>query len=144
MNTQVLALGFIVGLLITTSTSAQRPLSDPVYPAGLDAPMLARLVDARLADARAAVERLVAVRARRTAANTLRPFDDAVNAIQLGVVERPGRPQSSTGLSCESSERFRATTFRRFAQCCGRSSGSAARDLLESLPGPPVSAPVKC
>jgi thimet oligopeptidase len=39
--------------------------------------MLARLVDGHLADARAALERLGSVRGRRTAANTLRPFDDA-------------------------------------------------------------------
>jgi Zn-dependent oligopeptidase len=70
-------------LLFAASASAQHPVSDPVYPAGLDAPTLARLVDARLADARAAMERLVAVRARRTVANTLSPFDDAVNAVQI-------------------------------------------------------------
>jgi Zn-dependent oligopeptidase len=60
-----------------------RPTSDPAYPAGLDAAMLARLVDARLAEARVAVDRLVAVQARRTVANTLRPYDDALNAIQI-------------------------------------------------------------
>jgi hypothetical protein len=54
-------------------------VSDPFYPANLDAPMLARLVDDHLAAARAAVERLLAATAERTAANTLRPFDDARN-----------------------------------------------------------------
>lgn len=58
---------------------AQTPVSTPVYPADLDAPKLARFVDEHLADARAAVERLVAVTGPRTAANTLRPFDDAYN-----------------------------------------------------------------
>ena len=71
-----------VGLLIIASASAQSPLADPVYPAGLDAAMLARLVDAHLADARAAVERLVSVRGPRTAANTLRPLDDANNDVK--------------------------------------------------------------
>lgn len=83
MNTQVSALGLIIGLLVTAFTSAQSPLSDPVYPAGLDAAMLARLVDGHLADARAAVERIVAVRGKRTAVNTLRPYDDAINATEL-------------------------------------------------------------
>jgi hypothetical protein len=65
------------------SAAAQSVVSDPVYPAGLDAPMLARPVDAHLADARAAVERLVAVQGPRTAANTLRPFDDASNHVKV-------------------------------------------------------------
>jgi Zn-dependent oligopeptidase len=82
MKKTVFVLGLVTALQITAQAVAQST-SDPVYPAGLDAPMVARLVDARLAAARVAVERLVAVRARRTAANTLRPFDDAVNAIQL-------------------------------------------------------------
>src|SRR6266540_4717627 len=67
----VSALGLIIGLLVTASAFAQPLVSDPVYPAGFDAPMLVRLVDGHLADARAAVERLVAVRGPRTAANTL-------------------------------------------------------------------------
>jgi thimet oligopeptidase len=43
--------------------------------------MLARLVGGQLEAARTAVERLVVVHGRRTAANTLRPFDDAINAV---------------------------------------------------------------
>ncbi len=65
------------------SVGAQPVTSQPVYPAGFDAAMLTRLVDKHLADARAAVDRLVGIRERRTAANTLRPFDDAINATQL-------------------------------------------------------------
>src|SRR5512132_1329758 len=37
---------------------------------------------ARRGDARAAIERIVAVRGERSAANTLRPFDDAINATE--------------------------------------------------------------
>lgn len=81
-RSRVCALGLIIGLLVTASAVAQAPISDPVYPAGLDSAMLARLVDGHLADAGAAVERLAAVRGRRTAGNTLRPFDDANNAVE--------------------------------------------------------------
>ena len=57
-------------LAATPSAPARAPVSDPVYPAGFDAAMLARLVDGHLADARAAVDRLVAAgQAHR------RPFD---------------------------------------------------------------------
>ena len=78
---QALALALLIGLLDATPALAQPPVSAPFYPAGLDAPMLARLVDGHLADANAALERVAAVRGRRTAANTLRPFDDANNAL---------------------------------------------------------------
>lgn len=79
----VSALGLTIALLATPSAFAQPPISDPVYPAGLDPAMLARLVDGHLADARAAMERLVAVRGPRTPANTLRPFDDVNNDVKL-------------------------------------------------------------
>jgi thimet oligopeptidase len=72
----------VVGLLAGLSpvaAAAQTLVSDPVYPADLDAPKLASLVDSHLAAAREAVERLVAVTGTRTAANTLRPLDDARN-----------------------------------------------------------------
>jgi hypothetical protein len=59
------------------------PLSGPFYPEGLDAPMRARLVDGHLAEARAAVERLVAAAGPRAAASTLRPFDDAHNQLAM-------------------------------------------------------------
>ncbi len=65
------------------AVAVQPSISDPVYPAGFDAAMLARLVDGHLADARAARERLIGAKGKRTAANTLRPFDDAINATQL-------------------------------------------------------------
>ncbi len=81
MNLWILAL--LVGFVPVASIAATPPLvSDPVYPAGLDAAKLARLVDGYLAEARASVERLAAVRGRRTADNTLRPFDDANNALE--------------------------------------------------------------
>lgn len=55
--------------------------SEPFYPAGLNPAMLASMVDGDLAEARAAADRLAAVKGRRTANNTLRPFDDANNAM---------------------------------------------------------------
>jgi thimet oligopeptidase len=80
---QVPAFGLISASLFAASISAQPGTSDPVYPAGLDPSMLARLVDGRLANARSAVERLVAIQGPRSAANTLRPFDDACNDVKL-------------------------------------------------------------
>jgi thimet oligopeptidase len=78
----VCALGLMMGLSIAGYSAAQTSTADPVYPAGLDTAMLTRLVDRHLAEARAAVERLAAVPGRRTAANTLRPFDDVNNAVE--------------------------------------------------------------
>lgn len=80
---QVPALGLTIALLATAPAFAQPPISDPVYPAGLDPAMLARLVDGHIADARAAVTRLVSVKGRRNAANTLRPYDEAENQVGL-------------------------------------------------------------
>jgi thimet oligopeptidase len=80
----------LVGLsLAAPFVAAQSSVLDPVYPADLDAPKLARLVNDHLAAAQAAVGRLVAVTGERTAANTLRPFDDARNHEMLaqGLVE---------------------------------------------------------
>jgi thimet oligopeptidase len=67
---------------------AQRPVAEPAYPEGLDPSMLARLVDDHLADATAALERLVASRGPRAAANTLAPYSDAQDHIwqALGLV----------------------------------------------------------
>ena len=72
-------LAVVCALLPAPTAVAQAPVTEPFYPADLDAAKLARLVDEHLAAARAAVERLVAVEGRRTAENTLRPFDDAYN-----------------------------------------------------------------
>ncbi len=85
MDFRTLRLTFVM-LLISTSAIAQRQasqrvISTPVYPRGLDASMVARLVDGHLADARAALDRLAAARGRRTAANTLRPFDEVSNQV---------------------------------------------------------------
>jgi thimet oligopeptidase len=82
---QVPALGLTIGLLVAASAFAQPLISGPVYPAGLDPAMLARLVDGHLAEARAAAERLAAVQGRRNAGNTLRPFDDANNALEIAL-----------------------------------------------------------
>jgi thimet oligopeptidase len=69
----------VLAALAPVRAVAQTPISEPFYPADLDAAKLSRLVDDHLAAARAAVERLVAVTGPRTAENTLRPFDDAYN-----------------------------------------------------------------
>ena len=55
-----------------TSAVAPPATSEPVYPAGFDAPMLTRLVDKHLADARAAVERLVGAAAELDMTITVR------------------------------------------------------------------------
>ena len=79
------SVALFLGLLFHagTAASAQAPDSTPFYPPGLDAPMLRRLVDGHLAAGRAAIERLAAVTGTRTAANTLRPYDDAYNHAYL-------------------------------------------------------------
>jgi thimet oligopeptidase len=69
----------VLSMLRPLAAIAQAPVTEPFYPADLDAAKLARLVDEHLAAARASVERLVAVEGHRTADNTLRPFDDAYN-----------------------------------------------------------------
>ncbi|HSK17735.1 MAG TPA: M3 family metallopeptidase, partial [Longimicrobiales bacterium] len=69
----------LAALVQVPAARAQAPVTEPFYPADLDAAKLARLVDEHLAAARAAVERLVTVEGPRTADNTLRPFDDAYN-----------------------------------------------------------------
>jgi thimet oligopeptidase len=74
----------LAGLFLAgTAAAAQVPASRPVYPAGLDAPMLERLVNGHLADGHAALERLAGVAGARTAANTLRPYDEARNHASL-------------------------------------------------------------
>jgi thimet oligopeptidase len=113
---EVTALSLIIGLLLAASACAQPLNSDPVYPAGLDPGMLARLVDGHLAEARAAVERLAAIEGRRLAGNTLRPFDDANNALEnaLGLTAiatqvHPDSAVRAAGLGAqERISRFRA------------------------------------
>jgi hypothetical protein len=75
----VAALLLFMAAPVHAQRTAQSVVSDPFYPATFDATLLARLVDDELGAARAAVERLVTVTAARTAANTLRPFDEARN-----------------------------------------------------------------
>ncbi|HEX6308549.1 MAG TPA: M3 family metallopeptidase [Longimicrobiales bacterium] len=84
------SVALLLGFICTgTAASAQAPDSRPFYPAGLDAPKLARLVDEHLAAGRAAIEQLAAVTGTRTATNTLRPYDDAQNhAFQAGGLAR--------------------------------------------------------
>src|SRR5205814_10447879 len=56
----------------------------PFWTGHPDAAAFGRIQDQRLARARAAIARLVAVKGRRTTANTLRPYDDAL--LQLDAV----------------------------------------------------------
>src|SRR5687768_5864533 len=79
-----LAVSAIAFALPASSTlpqlSAQLPAA-PVYAGALDSARLARAVDGRLARARKAFESMLAARGARTPANTLRPWDDALNLI---------------------------------------------------------------
>ena len=110
------ALALIALLSPAPAAIAQAPVSEPFYPADLDAPTLARLVDEHLAAARAAVERLVAVTGPRTTANTLRPFDDAYDrsgiAMSLAAIAIHVHPDSAVraeGLRAEQRiSRFRS------------------------------------
>lgn len=72
-------LALLIAVASTPAASAQTPVTEPFYPADLDAAKLARLIDEHLTAARAAVERLVGAAGPRTAENTLRAFDDAYN-----------------------------------------------------------------
>src|SRR5215207_883990 len=84
MTTRTLpaALCVVVGVLALAPAlelQAQRSTAAPLYPGHLGSARLARLVDARLASARRSFEAMLAVLGLRTPANTLRPWDDAVN-----------------------------------------------------------------
>jgi thimet oligopeptidase len=75
------ALGVVLGATVLASVpklQAQRSAA-PLFPGRLDSAGLARLVDTRLAGARRSFETMLAVKGRRTTANTLRPWDDAQN-----------------------------------------------------------------
>ena len=64
--------------LTTAVLLAQTPVSSaPFYPAALDSARLVRMVDAQLDSSNAELAAMLAVTGRRTAANTLRRWDDA-------------------------------------------------------------------
>jgi thimet oligopeptidase len=65
------------------TTRAQDRPNPPVYPAHFDAQVLARRVEHCLEAARAVLPRLREVRGRRNAANTLRPWDEVLNQLDL-------------------------------------------------------------
>jgi thimet oligopeptidase len=84
MITRTLAAALWLTLAVTAVSAApelqaQQSTAAPLYPGPLDSARLARLVDARLAGARRSFEAMLAVQGKRTAANTLRPWDDAMN-----------------------------------------------------------------
>jgi thimet oligopeptidase len=100
--------GFLAWAKSLEDASARNPASAPAYPADLDAPKLARLVDEHLAAARAAVQRLVTVEGPRTAANTLLPYDDARNRellaeglIAIAVYVHPDSTVRAEGLQAQ-------------------------------------------
>jgi thimet oligopeptidase len=70
---------------LPAGAAAPPPLADPLHAwvAGNQPEALEAWVDARLDEAQRGVERLLAVTGPRTVANTLRPFDDAQNALNL-------------------------------------------------------------
>jgi thimet oligopeptidase len=70
-------------ILPTGAARAQDGPNPPAYPAHFDAQELTRRVDRWLEAARADLRRLLDVRGRRTAANTLRPWDEALNQVHL-------------------------------------------------------------
>jgi thimet oligopeptidase len=73
-----------LGLAFPTSPPrAQDRPNPPAYPAHFDAQELTHRVNRWLEAARADLRRLLDVRGRRTAANTLRPWDEALNHVNL-------------------------------------------------------------
>ncbi len=73
------ALGVVL-LCLPAPLSAQNPSrQEPLYSGPIDSANLARHVDVNLGAARKAYQGMLAVEGRRSAANTLRPWDDAIN-----------------------------------------------------------------
>lgn len=77
-----LPLTLCAALLAAPSRAAP---ADPLHAwvGGDDPAQLERWVEARLAAARASVDQLLAARGRRTLANTLQPYDEALNQLSL-------------------------------------------------------------
>jgi thimet oligopeptidase len=72
-----LALTFLVAPAILPAQQPSR--QPPLYPGPIDSARLARLVDGNLAAARKSYDGMLAARGRRSAANTIRPWDAALN-----------------------------------------------------------------
>jgi thimet oligopeptidase len=82
-----LRLAFAVAVVSSLAAASRRVDSSPFY-AGLDTPeSFAKQADVHLANARQALDRLLAVKGRRTVENTLRPYDDA--ALEIDAVKGP-------------------------------------------------------
>jgi thimet oligopeptidase len=110
-RTLVLALLLATAVPAGAATTPVSTVADPIHhwtvtrdPAGLD-----RAVDGRIAEAKAAVERMLKVRGKRTIANTLQPFDDAVMAL--------GIAGSQAGLAAQVSP---DSAIRATAEAAGR------------------------
>ena len=97
-------------LAAVPSPSAQQPApvggtNEPFYVGVSDAASLARLVETRLAKARAALDTLLAVNGPRTIQNTLRPYDDLQREIQaaagLANIVRQLHPEAATRAAAE-------------------------------------------
>jgi thimet oligopeptidase len=84
-----LILPFATLLFISISANAQPTVAQPIrdslhaWNAGNDPVALENWVNQRLVKERSEVEKLLSVRAPRTVANTLRPYDDAVNQLAI-------------------------------------------------------------
>ena len=75
-----LAATLCLTLLGPASLPAQQPSRQaPIYPGAIDSARLARMVDAHLAAGRKSYEGMLAARGARSAANTIRPWDQALN-----------------------------------------------------------------
>lgn len=75
--------GVAAALLITLSVGARA--EDPLHAwtAGADPAALETWVNARLAAAKADIDKVTAVKGEHTVANTVRPYDDALNELNL-------------------------------------------------------------
>ena len=80
-----------LGLLFAVLSAGAQPQAEPIaasdplhaWTVGSDPAALESWVNQRLAEEKADLEKLLAVTGPRTVANTLRPYDDAVNELTI-------------------------------------------------------------
>ena len=84
MNSPIRALLSTIALLLLGSSAPPHATAQqtqpPLFPGKLDSVRLGRMVDSYLASARRSFETMLSVEGQRSASNTLRPWDDAMNA----------------------------------------------------------------
>ncbi|MBV8343249.1 MAG: Zn-dependent oligopeptidase [Gammaproteobacteria bacterium] len=117
---------------------AEAPADDSVrlhvWEAGDDPPLLETWFRAHLQSADEAVRRLLAVKGARTVANTLRPFDEAVNELSLATLE----PATlyGVGLSKELRDKAQALTESGNAAFTALSLNQPVYRALAGIPPP--------